>query len=150
MVALGSRRFTLFPPAATADLYVGPFNHTPRRPAGQPCPIRCGPTSQPTRASPAALEAALHRRARPGDAVFIPTLWWHHVAALDPVNVLVNYWYNDIPRGDPFIAFIHALSAIRDLPEPQREAWRAWFDHFVFGPDAADAASHHPRRQRKG
>ena len=56
-----------------------------------------------------ALETALTAELDPGDAVFIPTLWWHHVAALDPVNVLVNYWYQDIERGGPFLAFLDAV-----------------------------------------
>jgi hypothetical protein len=143
VVALGRRRFTLFPPSATGDLYVGPFNNTlAGQPVSMPDPLRPDFDAYPRFAR--ALEAAFTAELAPGDAVFIPTLWWHHVAALDAVNVLVNYWYNDVARGGPFIAFIHALAAIRDLPEPQREGWRAWFDHFIFGPDAADAASHLP------
>lgn len=147
VVALGRRRFTLFPPQATGDLYVGPFNHTL---AGQPVsmtdPLRPDFATYPRFAD--ALEQALTAELGPGDAIFIPTLWWHHVAALDAVNVLVNYWYNDAQRGGPFLAFIHALAAIRDLPESQRDGWRAWFEHYVFGPDAAAASDHLPPRAR--
>ena len=143
VVAVGRRRFTLFPPQATGDMYVGPFNHTL---AGQPIsmadPLRPDFETYPRFAK--ALETARSAELEPGDAIFIPTLWWHHVAALDPINVLVNYWYNDVARGGPFLAFIHALSAIRDLPETQRDGWRAWFEHFVFGPGAPDASSHLP------
>src|SRR3546814_8447243 len=57
-----------------------------------------------------------------------------HVEALDPVNVLVNYWWND--SGDvaqaPWDAMLHAILAIRQLPPGQRRAWRANFDHYVF------------------
>src|SRR3546814_12307007 len=33
----------------------------------------------------------------PGDAVFIPSMWWHHMEALDAFNVLVNYWWRPSP-----------------------------------------------------
>jgi hypothetical protein len=36
------------------------------------------------------------------------------------------------------------MLAIRDQPAEQREAWRHWFDHFVFGEDAPHAADHLP------
>lgn len=143
VVALGRRRFTLFPPQATSDLYVGPLNNTlAGQPVSMPDPLRPDFETYPRFAR--ALEQAQAAELEPGDAIFVPTLWWHHVAALDAVNVLVNYWYNDVTRGGPFVAFVHALSAIRDLPDTQREGWRAWFEHFVFAPDAAQAADHLP------
>jgi hypothetical protein len=143
VVAFGRRRFTLFPPQATADLYVGPLDNTL---AGQPIsmadPLRPDFEAYPRFA--AALETAMTAELEPGDALFIPTLWWHHVVALDPVNGLVNYWYNDALRGGGFLALVHALLAIRDLPGEQRRAWRHWFDHFVFGDGAPEAAAHLP------
>jgi hypothetical protein len=143
VVALGRRRFTLFPPQATGDLYVGPLNHTlAGQPISMPDPLRPDFATYPRFA--AALDVAQSAELGPGDAIFIPTLWWHHVAALDAVNVLVNYWYNDVARGGGFTALVHAILAIRDLPREQREAWRHWFDHFVFGEDAQAAADHLP------
>ena len=143
VVALGRRRFTLFPPEATANLYVGPLNVTL---AGQPVsmvdPLAPDPERYPRYA--AARELALIAELSPGDALFIPTLWWHHVQATEPVNILVNYWHNDVARGGGFTALVHAMLAIRDLPAPQRRDWKAWFDHFVFGEDAAHAADHPP------
>jgi hypothetical protein len=148
VVALGRRRFTLFPPWEVGNLYIGPFDHTV---AGQPIsmadPLRPDLDTYPRFAK--ALEAGLTAELEPGDAIFIPTLWWHHVAALDPINVLVNYWYNDAVRGGPFVAFIHALWAIRDLPDEQRAGWRAWFEHYVFGEDAASASDHIPEGARQ-
>jgi hypothetical protein len=87
---------------------------------------------------------ALTTELAPGDALYVPSLWWHHVEATEPVNVLINYWHNDVERGGGFAALIHAMLAIRDLPRAQREAWRCWFDHFVFGDAAQHAADHLP------
>jgi len=143
VVALGRRRFTLFPPQATPDLYVGPLNNTlAGQPISMPDPLRPDFAAYPR--FERALELAQTAELAPGDAIFIPTLWWHHVAALDPVNVLVNYWYNDATRGGGFLALVHAMLAIRDQPPEQREAWRHWFDHFVFGEGAPQAADHLP------
>jgi hypothetical protein len=143
VVAAGRRRFTLFPPEATPDLYVGPLNITL---AGQPVsmvdPLAPDHAAFPRYANvePLAQFADLE----PGDAIYIPTLWWHHVAASAPINVLVNYWHNDAPRGGGFLALVHAMLAIREQPAPQRAAWRTWFEHFVFGEDAGAAAAHLP------
>ncbi|MDZ7812615.1 MAG: cupin-like domain-containing protein [Ideonella sp.] len=71
----------------------------------------------------------------PGDAIFIPSMWWHHVEALDNVNVLVNYWWRSSPAFmDPPIEGADAghHESIRDLPPAQRQAWAAQFQHYVF------------------
>jgi len=143
VVALGRRRFTLFPPEATKDLYVGPLNVTF---AGQPVSMvdPLAPDLARYPRYPAARALAQTADLAPGDALFVPSLWWHHVEATEPVNVLINYWHNDVERGGGFPALIHAMLAIRDLPAPQREAWHAWFEHLVFGEDAQHAADHLP------
>lgn len=143
VVAAGRRRFTLFPPDATPDLYVGPLNITL---AGQPVsmvdPLAPDHARYPRYAKAEA--QAQFADLEPGDAIYIPTLWWHHVAASAPINVLVNYWHNDAARGGGFLALVHAMLAIREQPAGQRAAWATWFDHFVLGDDAADAAAHLP------
>lgn len=143
VVAAGRRRFTLFPPEATPDLYVGPLNVTL---AGQPVsmvdPLAPDHARYPRYAK--AERLALVADLEPGDAIYIPTLWWHHVAASAPINVLVNYWHNDDLRGGGFLALVHAMLAIREQPAAQRAAWRTWFGHFVFDTQAGDAAAHLP------
>jgi hypothetical protein len=143
VVALGRRRFTLFPPEATGDLYVGPLNVTF---AGQPVSM-VDPLAPDLERYPryaAARVLALTADLEPGDALFVPSLWWHHVEATGPVNLLINYWHNDVERGGGFPALIHARLAIRDQPAAQRQAWRAWFEHLVFGDEAQHAADHLP------
>lgn len=147
VVAAGTRRFTLFPPDAVADLYVGPLDTTL---AGQPVSM-VDPLAPDLAAYPrfaAAQQRALQADLEPGDAIYIPTLWWHHVTARKPFNILVNYWHNDARQGGGFLAMVHAILAIRDRPEPERQAWRAWFDHLVFGTGAPDSAAHLPPHAR--
>jgi hypothetical protein len=146
-VAIGRRRFTLFPPSATPYLYVGPLAFTI---AGQPVSMvdHLAPDLDRFPLYPKALETALIADLNPGDAIFIPTLWWHHVEALDNFNLLVNYWHNHPPQGQPFASLVHAMLAVRDLPPEQRDAWRIWFDHFVFSQTAPHAADHLPEHAR--
>src|SRR3546814_5587571 len=74
VVALGRRRFTLFPPGATADLYVGPLNHTL---AGQPVSMvdPLAPDRQRYPRYARAEAQALIADLEPGDAIYIPALW---------------------------------------------------------------------------
>ncbi len=147
VVAVGKRRFTLFPPDATPDLYVGPLNITL---AGQPVSMvdPLAPDHETFPRFRKAQEQALFADLEPGDAIYVPTLWWHHVSASAPINMLVNYWHNDARHGGGFLALVHAMLAIRDQPAAQRDAWRTWFEHFVFSHDAAAAADHIPAHAR--
>jgi hypothetical protein len=145
VVIAGRRRFTLFPPEQVANLYLGPFNITP---AGQP--VSMVDIANPDHARyprfAAAWDHACMAELEPGDAIYIPTMWWHDIRALAPYNALVNFWFN-YPAADastPFLAFVHALLAIRDLTPTERAAWRAWFDHFIFVDDPAEQAAHLP------
>jgi hypothetical protein len=145
---VGRRRFTLFPPEELQNLYVGPLDFTP---AGQS--ISLVDFEHPDLERFPRFEAAL-RNARvaelePGDAIFIPSMWWHHVEALDGFNVLVNYWWRQSPAymGVPTSVLMHALLGIRDLPAAQRRAWQEIFRHYVFEADD-DSFAHIPERSR--
>lgn len=147
VAALGRRRVTLFPPAQTPNLYVGPLDVTI---AGQPVSmvdIRAPDLARYPRYAEA-MQHAVQAELEPGDAIYMPSLWWHCIEALDPANILVNYWYNAPVNSSPFAALVHAMLAVRDLPETEKSAWRHWFEHFVFDPQAADAAAHLPPHAR--
>ncbi len=146
-VAAGRRRFTLFPPAQTPNLYVGPLDHTV---AGQPTSMVDAnhPDFDRFPRFREALDAALVAELEPGDAIFIPALWWHQVEALSPFNILVNYWWSDAPEQDMrFDAMMHAVLAISHLPAERRAAWSAFFDTFVFQ-EHGDPAAHMPDGMR--
>ena len=87
--------------------------------------------------------------AEPGDAVYIPSMWWHHVEGLAPFNVLVNYWWRDMPAflGQPQDALNHAILALRDLPREERVFWRKLFDHYVFE-NPPEVTDHIPEKAR--
>ena len=144
----GRRRFTLFPPDQLDNLYVGPWDRTP---AGQPISLVNvdDPDLEKYPNFRTALDAAFTVELEAGDALYIPSMWWHHVAGLDDFNVLVNYWWRNTPRymGSPLSVFKHALLSLRGLPSEQRQAWRHIFDYYVFNSDE-EKLSHLPPHSR--
>ncbi len=148
-VAAGRRRFTLFPPAQLSNLYIGPLDFTP---AGQAISLvdlhRPDLDKFPRFAE--ALAQAQVAELDAGDAIFIPSMWWHHVEALESFNILVNYWWRQSPgfMETPINALMHTLMTVRDLPPAQREAWRELFRHYVFDSDGSEAAHIMPSARR--
>lgn len=150
VVVAGRRRFTLFPPDQVANLYIGPFEFTP---AGTPASL-VDPEAPDLDRFPRAVEAmkhALTAELQPGDAIYIPHMWWHHVRSLDDLSILVNYWWDEAPAAQPGLApinvLLHALLSFDELPQEQRAAWQAMFDHFVFHADG-DPNGHIPEVRR--
>ena len=133
--AVGRRRFTLFPPEQIDNLYPGPLEPTP---GGQVVSVvefdRPDFDRHPRFRD--ALASAQTAELEPGDAIFIPSMWWHHVRSLEPFNVLVNYWWRSVPSflSSPLPALQHAMWALRDLPEREKKAWAKIFEYYVFGP----------------
>ncbi len=147
-VAVGRRRFTLFPREAFRDLYLGPVDNTPAGRAVSMVDFHAPDLDAHPRFVDA-LEQAQVAELEAGDALYIPAMWWHHVEGLAPFNVLVNYWWRDTPRwmGQPQDALNHAMLAIRDLPADQKAHWRDLFDYYVFG-NGEEVVSHIPEQAR--
>ena len=87
-VIAGRRRFVLFPPEQVANLYIGPIDNPP--------PLSIVDLEAPDFSRfprfAKALESAQAAELEPGDALFMPRHWWHHVTSRDPYNAMVNYW----------------------------------------------------------
>lgn len=149
VVVAGRRRFTLFPPDQVANLYIGPFEFTPNG-----TPVSLVDFDAPDLARfpdfGRAMENALGAELEPGDALYIPYMWWHHVRSLDDVNLLANYWWSEPPPAQPGLqpvdALVHAFLAFSGLPPEHRRAWAPMFQHLVF----ADGAALHLPPERSG
>jgi hypothetical protein len=147
-VVAGRRRFTLFPPEQLVNLYVGPLEFTL---AGQPISmVRLhAPDFERFPKFREALASAQVAELEPGDALFVPYMWWHHVESREKFNVLVNYWWEETPawQGSPFEALVHAIMTVKSLPPGKREIWRTVFDHYVFQ-TGGDPVAHLTQRQQ--
>lgn len=148
-VVVGHRRFTLFPPGELGNLYVGPLDFTP---AGQAISLVdfARPDFERFPKFADALKNAQVAELAAGDAIFIPSMWWHHIESLDALNVLVNYWWRQSPAymDSPMNALMLAIMSVRDLPDEQRKAWQNIFRHYVFEADESTAA-HIPTASRR-
>ena len=148
-VVAGRRRVTLFPPQQLENLYIGPLDYTP---AGQAISLVDFAAPDYGR-FPKFAEALRHAQVAeldPGDAVFIPSMWWHHMEGLETFNVLVNYWWRQTPAwmDTPMNALMLAIMTVRDLPADQRAVWEDVFRHYVFEADD-DTAAHIPADARR-
>ena len=143
-VVSGNRRFTVFPPEQVGNLYIGPLLKTP---GGAPISVVDLREPDYTRFPRfrQALESAQEAVLEPGDAIYLPLLWWPGVDSLDPLNILVNYWWNDsLPaHHKPILALIHSMALMSGLPDDQREVWRTFFNYFAFQTDG-DPGAHLP------
>lgn len=143
-VAAGKRRVTLFPPEQVDNLYIGPLHITP---AGQAVSMVdfAAPDFDKFPKFRQALDTAMTVELLPGDALYIPSMWWHHIEGQQSINLLINFWWRDTPAylGRSENALYHALVTINQLPQDQRMAWKAMFNHFVFG-EAEDRHDHIP------
>lgn len=147
-VVAGRRRFTLFPMEQIGNLYVGPLDLTI---AGQPCSIV--DVAKPDFARfpkfRQALENAFSADLEPGDAIYIPSLWWHHVESQEAFGAMLNFWWRDGPAHlvTPFLTMLHALLTLKELPPTERDRWKLLFDHYIFETDG-DPFNHLPDSAR--
>ena len=144
-VVSGRRKFTLFPPDQLNNLYVGPLLTTPARVPVSMVDIKnpdfsCYPRFADAQAS--AQVAYLE----PGDAIFIPYMWWHNVESIGPLNMLVNYFWTESNTNlsEPILSLMHSKLSISKLSRSQKIIWRNMFNHLVFDVDE-DPVKHLPK-----
>ncbi len=149
-VVAGRRRFTLFPPEQVTNLYIGPFERTP---SGRPISLASleAPDFDAHPKLREAIATAEVAELEPGDALYIPRYWWHHVQSLERFNILINYWWGTPanPLENPVLCFNDAILAIKDLPPAERDYWKAMFDHYIFQ-TGGDPVAHIPEKHQGG
>jgi hypothetical protein len=133
-VIAGQRRFTLYPPELIGRLYVGPIDNTM---SGPPVSLAASAPAGSETQFPLFAEIrdqALQAHLGPGDALYLPKLWWHQVESTASFNGLVNYWWDASSAGSdlPYTALLFSMITIAERPAAERQAWKAFFDHYVF------------------
>jgi hypothetical protein len=133
-VIAGRRRFTLYAPDLIGRLYVGPIDNTM---AGAPVSLAASAPAGSDKQYPLFEEIrdqALSAELETGDALYLPKLWWHQVESTAPLNGLINYWWDAFSSGPdaPYTSLLFALITISERPAAERQAWKAFFDHYVF------------------
>jgi Cupin-like domain len=132
-VAAGKRRFTLYAPQLIDKLYVGPIDNTM---AGQPISLAASSASDAAKYPlfEQIKDQSLIVELEPGDALYLPKLWWHKVESTAAFNVLVNYWWDAFRAGPdaPYTSLLLSMISIAERPPAERQAWKAYFDHYVF------------------
>ena len=100
---VGRRRFSLFPPEQVHNLYPGPLEPTP---GGQVISMVNfdAPDFERFPRFREALAAGQVAEIEPGDVLFYPAMWWHHVQALESFNTMINYWWTTTPAIHRFAA----------------------------------------------
>jgi hypothetical protein len=150
VVACGRRRFTVFAPDQVGNLYIGPLDFAPTGAAISLARLDAVKDPRFPRLEEA-MANALTADLSPGDALYLPPLWWHHVASLARLNALVNYWWQP-PMADGrapspgMAALLHARLAFAGLAPAERAAWRTLMEHYVFADE--DPAAHIPAERR--
>jgi Cupin-like domain len=133
-VISGRRQFTLYAPELIGKLYIGPIDNTM---SGPPVSLAASSSDDSRGRFPLFEEIrdqALCAELEAGDALYLPKLWWHQVESTAPLNGLVNYWWDACSAGPdaPYTSLLLAMITISERPPAERQAWKAFFDHYVF------------------
>ena len=109
----GRKRFVLLPPSAYRSVYTHYFTESPI------LPLSPDLKAYPRFARVSAIQEAV---LAPGEVLFIPQFWWHHVTALE-LSININTWVKTRPQ--------EVKAATAALPFVPRWIFRAIHDDAI-------------------
>jgi hypothetical protein len=122
----GRKRLTLYAPRYFEELYPYPedarFSHMSRVDVERPDPI-----AYPRAHGIERLEVTL----LPGELLFLPPFWWHHVRSLEP-SISVNFWSAPtlaeclVPAGLRLLACVYERDRLQTMGAPFRDPVNGW------------------------
>lgn len=62
----------------------------------------------------------MHIALGPGDTLYLPAGWWHHVRQSDEITIALNWWYDMEMRGMSWV-LLSFLRGIGDVPSGNLE-----------------------------
>ena len=140
----GRKRFVLFPPDQIKNLYPGPLEFTPAGPSISLVDINNPDLTKFPRYEEA-LKQAQVAELEPGDAIYIPYLWWHDVTNTADLNVQINYWWNQEGTNTiaEKLALYHSIVELKHLPPARKNALKAQLEYYAYD-DSTISSEHIP------
>jgi len=142
----GQKRVTLLPPDNMANMYPAPLDCRIGDTIGSLVRLLEPDPDKYPRAE-AELAKAQVAELSPGDVLYLPPLWWHHVESFG-LNVMINKWVPPISGtdfGDLTANVIDGILTYRPLPASLRLQYRELYRGVVFGQPPARLAAPDPR-----
>src|SRR5262249_2337338 len=139
LVALlaGDSRITVVPPDNMADMYPAPLESC----AGEAIVSRIPLLQFDARRFPCAVRQLAKGRVaelHPGEVLYIPPLWWHHVES-NRLTVTIDAVVPPVSRtqlDELTVNLIRGILAYGELPQSLRLRYRAFYHEVLFGEPA--------------
>lgn len=130
----GTKRVTLVPPDHMGNLYPAPLDMRLGDAIGSMVKVLAPDFSKHPRAAQELAKAQV-ATLNPGDVLYIPPMWWHHVESFG-LNVMINTWvlpvspdhFTDLTRN-----VVRGIFAFDDVPPDVRARYRARFQALAAG-----------------
>jgi hypothetical protein len=144
----GEKRFTLFPPTCLSLLYPAPIERFLNGSMTSLARLLELDLTRYPRLAQALTHAQVATLA-PGDVLYVPAMWWHHVESFD-MNMTVNTWLYEIPTSDfkeLRARFLEGLAVYSGLPPRAvslfRDMYRAYAFRVPYEPDVTGEVGAH-------
>ncbi len=145
MVLAGAKRVTLFPPDELPNLYMAPIDRRIAGVFGSLVNVK-----KPDHDTFPRLRSALSRARvvtlEPGDVLYLPPFWWHHVESFG-LNIGINCWFRDELGENVYDPSRELMLALRHAPLEERETMWSTFSATMTGHDGAAPPAGTPHRK---